>query len=129
MKSHQVRPQGNRKVGDFVARILCGKREGPDTPMQGEFSEAFDEHIQEALQIEVVERHTPRPRQCRRYSASAPRSTSQGLINPPTGLFKISTWVLHLLARCLSNGVASHMLPSGAPKEAYSQTSRNDGWG
>ena len=30
-----------------------------------EFSEALDEHLQEVLQIEVVECRPPRPRQCR----------------------------------------------------------------
>jgi len=61
----QVRRQGSRVVGDFVARVLCGKRQGPHAPGQREFSEALDEHLQEALQIEVVERRAPRPRQRR----------------------------------------------------------------
>ena len=34
MKS-QVRRQGSRVVGDFVARVLCGKRQGPNTPGKG----------------------------------------------------------------------------------------------
>ncbi|MXY54835.1 MAG: hypothetical protein F4029_16990 [Gammaproteobacteria bacterium] len=68
----QVRRQGSRVVGDFVARILCGKRQGPDAPGQGEFSEALDEHLQEALQIKVVECRALRPRQCREVFGECP---------------------------------------------------------
>ncbi|MCY3841055.1 MAG: hypothetical protein OXH09_20825 [Gammaproteobacteria bacterium] len=59
-------------MGDFVARILCGKRQGPHAPGQREFSEALDEHVQEALQIEVVECRAPGPRQCREVFGERP---------------------------------------------------------